>query len=64
MMKVRYIGITENLVLTHGKIYEVEEIDMTNGLPYYRIRDDEGQIDPTAPSYLYPPRAFEIVEED
>ncbi len=52
-MKVRYLGKTEFLVLTNGKIYEV--ISEERG--YYRIIDDSGE------DYLYPPQYFEIVEE-
>lgn len=52
-MKVRFLGKTESLVLTHGKIYDVLSVE--KGL--YRIVDDSGE------DYLYPPKYFEIVEE-
>lgn len=52
MIKVRFIGKTEFLVLTHQKIYNV--ISVENG--WYRIKDDSGD------DYLYPPECFEIVE--
>lgn len=52
-MKVRYLGKTEFLVLTNGKIYEVLSVERG----YYRIVDDSGE------DYLYPPRYFEIVEK-
>ena len=52
-MKVRYMGKTEFLVLTNGKIYEVISIERG----YYRIKDDSGE------DYLYPPNYFEIIEE-
>ena len=58
-MKVRYLGETESLCLTHGKIYEV--IDFDKKLPKdggnYRIVDESGE------DYLYNPENFEIVEE-
>lgn len=53
MIKVRFIGKTEFLVLTHQKIYNV--ISVENG--WYRIKDDSGD------DYLYPPELFEIVKE-
>lgn len=53
-MKVRYIGKTEFLMLTNGKIYEVISIERK----WYRIVDDTGE------DYLYPPEQFEIVEEN
>ena len=51
-MKVKYIGKTEYLVLTHNKIYTV--ISVEKG--WYRIIDDSKE------DYLYPPEVFEIVE--
>lgn len=52
-MKVRYIGKTEFLMLTNGKIYEVLSIEKD----WYRVVDDTGE------DYLYPPEDFVIVEE-
>lgn len=52
-MKVRWIGETDFLVATHGKIYTVLSIEKD----WYRIIDDSGE------DYLYPPNLFEIVEE-
>ena len=52
-MKVRYIGKTELLMLTNGKIYEV----ISTEKEWYRVLDDSGE------DYLYPPEQFEIVEE-
>ena len=51
-MKVRYIGETEPLILSNGKVYEVLSIE--DG--WYRIYDDTGD------DYIYPPESFEIVE--
>lgn len=52
-MKVKYLGKTEFLVLTHHQIYDV--ISVERG--FYRIIDDSGE------DYLYPPHYFEIVSE-
>ncbi len=52
-MKVKYLGKTEFLVLTNGKIYNVLSVERG----YYRVVDDSGE------DYLYPPEYFEIVEE-
>lgn len=52
-MKIRYIGKTEFLVLTHGNIYDVLAIEKG----WYRIVDDSGE------DYLYPPKFFEIINE-
>ncbi len=52
-MKVKYIGETEELVLTNEKVYDVISIEKG----WYRINDDTGE------DYLYPPESFEIVEE-
>lgn len=51
-MKIRFLGKTEFLVLTHGKIYDVLSVE--HG--WYRILDDSQD------DYLYPPEFFEIVE--
>jgi len=50
-IKVKYLGETEFLVLTHGKEYEVLSVERG----WYRVVDDSGD------DYLYPPDAFEIV---
>lgn len=52
-MKVKFIGKTEFLVLTNGKVYDVLSVEKG----YYRVVDDSGE------DYLYPPQYFEIVEE-
>lgn len=52
MMKVKWNGQSEFLVLTHGKIYEVLSVEKG----WYRIKDDSGE------DYLYPPEGFEIVQ--
>lgn len=52
-MKVRFLGKTNPLMLTHGKIHEVLSIEKD----WYRIIDD------TNDDYLYPPDFFETVEE-
>lgn len=51
-MRVKYIGETEFLVLTHGKVYDVISIEKD----WYRIVDDSGE------DYLYPPKYFEVIE--
>lgn len=51
-MKVKYIGETEYLVLTHNKVYTVISVEKE----WYRIIDDSNE------DYLYPPEVFEIVE--
>jgi len=50
-MKVKWLGKTDFLMLTHGKIYDV--ISVEKG--WYRIIDDSGE------DYLYPPGKFEII---
>lgn len=52
-MKVKYLGKTEFLVLTNGKIYDVLSVERG----WYRIVDESGE------DYLYPPHYFEIIEE-
>ena len=52
VMKVKWKGKTEYLVLAHDKIYDV--ISVEKG--WYRIIDDSGE------DYLYPPEQFEIIE--
>lgn len=52
MMKVKYKGKTEFLVLTNEKIYDVESVERG----WYRIVDDSGE------DYLYPPECFEVIE--
>lgn len=59
-MKAKYLGESSPVELINGKIYNVEAIE--NGL--YRIIDEEGyDEDEEIQGYLYPPEAFEIVEE-
>ena len=52
LLKIKYIGETDFLVLTHNIIYDVISIERE----WYRIIDDSGE------DYLYPPELFEIVE--
>ena len=52
-MKIRYISKMVPLELTHGRIYAVLAIEKG----WYRIEDDTGE------DYLYPPDAFEMIEE-
>lgn len=51
LLKIKYIGETDFLVLTNNKIYYVISIEKD----WYRIIDDSGE------DYLYPPELFEIV---
>lgn len=51
-MKVKFLGKTSYLMLTHGKIYDVMSIEKG----WYRIMDDSDD------DYLYPPEMFEIIE--
>lgn len=50
--KVRYIG-TDLVAIEHGKVYDVISIEKD----WYRIMTEIGE------DYLFPPEAFEIVEE-
>ena len=52
-MRAKYLGKTEFLVLTNGKVYEVLSVERD----WYRIVDDSGE------DYLYPPELFELVHE-
>ena len=52
-MKVKFLGKTEFLVLTNGKVYDVLSVERG----FYRVVDDSGE------DYLYPPEFFEIVDE-
>ena len=52
-MKVKYIGESEPLILSNGKIYDVISVEDE----WYRINDDTGE------DFIYPPEDFEIVEE-
>ena len=52
LLKIKYIGETDFLVLTHNIIYDVISIEKE----WYRIIDESGE------DYLYPPELFEIVE--
>lgn len=51
-MRAKYLGKTEFLVLTNGKVYEVLSVERD----CYRIVDDSGE------DYLYPPELFELVK--
>ena len=53
LMKVKWKGENDFLVLTHNKIYDVISIEKG----WYRIVDDSGE------DYLYPPKFFEVIEE-
>lgn len=52
-MRAKYLGKTEFLVLTKGKVYEVLSVERD----WYRIVDDSGE------DYLYPPELFELVND-
>jgi len=52
-MKVKFLGKTEFLILTHDRVYDV--IGVEKG--WYRIIDDSGD------DYLYPPECFDIIEQ-
>lgn len=52
MVRVKYLGKTKFLSLTHHKIYDVISVEKE----WYRIIDDSGE------DYLYPPYIFEILE--
>ena len=52
-MKAKYLGKTEFLILTSGKVYEVLSVERD----WYRIVDDSGE------DYLYPPELFELVND-
>lgn len=54
MMRVKWMGETDFLSLTHGKIYSVIAVEKE----WYRIIDDSGE------DYLYPPDDFEIVNPE
>ncbi len=51
-MKVKYLGETSILELTHGKVYKVLSAEKER----YRIVDDSEE------DYLYPPDEFDVVE--
>ena len=53
-MKIKFIGKTEPLMLTNGKMYTVLSVEKE----WYRIIDDSKE------DYLYPPELFEIVYEE
>lgn len=53
-MKVKFLGETSFLELTHDEVYDVLSIEKD----WYRIIDDTGA------DYLYPPEDFEIMEPD
>lgn len=52
-MRVKYIGESDPLGLTSGKVYDVLSIEYG----YYRIVDETGE------DFLYDSDSFEIVEE-
>lgn len=52
-MRAKYLGKTEVLALTNGKVYEVLSVERD----WYRIVDDSGE------DYLYPPELFELVND-
>ena len=52
-MRAKYIGKTDFLVLTHGKLYEILSVEKD----WYRVVDDSGE------DYLYPPELFELLED-
>ena len=52
-MKVKFIGQGSPLSLLNGKVYSVEGIQCG----WYQIIDETGE------AYMYPPQAFEIVEQ-
>lgn len=51
-VKIKYMGETSFLELTHGKEYDVLSIEKG----WYRIVDDSGE------DYLYPPDEFAVIE--
>ena len=53
MMRVKYIADHETLALEEGKVYDVMSIEKG----WYRIMTELDE------DYLFPPEAFEIVEE-
>ena len=53
-MKVRFLGETSFLELTHDKVYDV----LSTEKGWYRVIDDSGE------DYLYPPEDFEVIEPD
>ena len=52
-MKVKYIGDGETVALIKGKVYDVIAVERG----WYRIK---GELEE---DYLFPPKAFEIIEE-
>lgn len=50
-IQVRFIGESNPLVLTNGKIYDVLSIEKE----WYRIVDETGD------DYLFPPNLFEMI---
>lgn len=53
-MKKKYVGITSELSLINGKVYEI--LGVSRG--WYRIIDESGE------DYLYPPQFFVDENED
>lgn len=59
-MRVKFLGESDPFALLNGKIYDVQSVE--NG--WYRIIDETGSdVDDAFPGYLYPPEAFEVVED-
>lgn len=61
-MRVKYIGKTNNLILTHNNIYDVISIEKG----WYRIKIDSEDNEPNnfgKVGYLFPPKLFEEVKE-
>ena len=55
-MKVKYLGKSDPLMLLHGKIYDVADVEDHGDIGiWYRI------IDETMEDYIYPAGGFEIV---
>lgn len=52
-MRAKYVGKTNFLVLTHGKLYEILSVEKD----WYRVINDSGE------DYLYPPELFELLED-
>lgn len=59
-MRVKFLGESDPCALLNGKIYDVQSVE--NG--WYRIIDETGSdVDDVIPGYLYPPEAFEVVDD-
>ncbi len=53
-VKVRYLGKDDPMALRHGKVYDA----IVGDLGWYCI------VDETHEEYAYPPKSFELVQED